>query len=168
MERLTYRGSESMTEDTQATTEFVKRMNEVIDEMEVYTAGRPNTEKVHISVLQLQRFINALKEIPLAYDEKIIGKHGNGWIPVKTRPVIAEEKGYCSDYGMIYECSLPEDGQEVLITTKYGTVEKTTFYTDYGCYFENYEDCDEVIAWSPLPEPWKATKSENRNNNLAP
>lgn len=46
-------------------------VNDVIDELEVYTCGRPNTMKVEISVLQLQRFINKLKNIPTAYD---IGK----------------------------------------------------------------------------------------------
>ena len=42
-------------------------VNDVIDELEVYTCGRPNTMKVEISVLQLQRFINKLKNIPTAY-----------------------------------------------------------------------------------------------------
>ena len=43
-------------------------VNDVIDELEVYTCGRPNTMKVEVSVLQLQRFINKLKNIPIAYD----------------------------------------------------------------------------------------------------
>ena len=92
----------------------------------------------------------------------------SGWIPIKTRPMSEEEKEYYSEYysgfhfkgdGMIYECPLPDDGQEVLITTKYGNAEKTTFYTDCGNYFEYYENDDEVIAWMPLPEPYK--ESEN-------
>ena len=48
-------------------------VNDVIDEFEVYTCGRPNTMKVEISVLQLQRFINKLKNIPTAYDiDKVV------------------------------------------------------------------------------------------------
>ena len=48
-------------------------VNDVIDELEVYTCGRPNTMKVEISVLQLQRFINKLKNIPTAYPvDKVI------------------------------------------------------------------------------------------------
>ena len=71
-----------------------------------------------------------------------------------------EEKDFYSEYlfegnGLIYECPLPDDGQEVLITSNYGSVDKTTFYTDCGNYFENYEDYDEVIAWKPLPEPYQ-------------
>ena len=48
-------------------------VNDVIDKLEVYTSGRPNTMKVEISVLQLQRLINKLKNIPTAYDvDKVI------------------------------------------------------------------------------------------------
>ena len=48
-------------------------VNDVIDELEVYTCGRPNTMKVGISVLQLQRFINKLKNIPTAYNvDKVV------------------------------------------------------------------------------------------------
>ena len=48
-------------------------VNDVIDELEVYTCGRPNTMKVEISVLQLQRLINKLKNIPTAYSvDKVV------------------------------------------------------------------------------------------------
>ena len=48
-------------------------VNDVIDKLEVYTCGRPNTMKVEISVLQLQRFINRLKNIPTAYSvDKVV------------------------------------------------------------------------------------------------
>ena len=48
-------------------------VNDVIDELEVYTCGRPNTMKVEVSVLQLQRFINKLKNIPTAYSvDKVV------------------------------------------------------------------------------------------------
>lgn len=43
-------------------------VNAVIDELEVYTSDRPNTMKVEVSVLQLQRYINKLRNIPIAYD----------------------------------------------------------------------------------------------------
>ena len=48
-------------------------VNDVIDELEVYTCGRLNTMKVEVSVLQLQRFINKLKNIPIAYSvDKVV------------------------------------------------------------------------------------------------
>ena len=87
--------------------------------------------------------------------QEVAEEYNGGWILIKTRPATEEEKEYYSEYlfednGLIYECPLPDDGQEVLITSKYGSVDKTTFYTDCGNYFENYEDYDEVIAWQPL------------------
>lgn len=101
----------------------------------------------------------ALTEAMLIVQE-VAGEYKGGWIPVKTRPMTEEEKEYYSEYyfegnGIIYECPLPDDGQEVLITSKYGSVDKTTFYADFGNYFENYEDYDEVIAWQPLPDAYK-------------
>ncbi len=76
------------------------------------------------------------------------------WIPIVIRPLTGEER---KDYGVeiefVYDCVLPEDGQDVLVTTPYG-VRQTTFYTDYGCYFENYEDEGDVIAWCELPQPY--------------
>ena len=103
---------------------------------------------------------NVNQAIALNFAKRIVqdvaAEYKDGWIPIKTRPMTEEEKEYYSEYlfggnGLIYECPLPEDGQEVLVTSKYGSVDKTTFYTDCGNYFENYEDYDEVIAWQPLP-----------------
>ena len=59
----------------------------------------------------------------------------NDWIPIKTRPMTDEEKEYYSEYticdcDIIYNCPLPEDGQEVLVTDKYGNVEVDTFCID--------------------------------------
>lgn len=48
-------------------------VNDVIDELEVYTSGRSNIMKVEVSVLQLRRFINKLKNIPTAYNaDKVV------------------------------------------------------------------------------------------------
>lgn len=91
------------------------------------------------------------------------------WIKIKTRPATKEEQkeftcaGEFDEIGFVYDCQLPDDGQEVLITTYCGTVEKVAFYRDsyYGCYFEQYEDEGDVLAWMPLPEPYKEEKQEN-------
>ena len=57
------------------------------------------------------------------------------------------------------EAALPEEGQEVIITTEGGFVGTDVFDYDYGdeedgmgCYFEGH-DIDEVRAWMPFPEP---------------
>ena len=120
-----------------------------------------------------EKIINSIKELAdyngnayldsadiIEIVQEVSEEYKGGWIPVKTRPMTEEEKEYYSEYlfegnGLIYECPLPDDGQEVLVTSKHGSVDKTTFYTDCGNYFENYEDYDEVIAWQPLTEPFK-------------
>ena len=76
------------------------------------------------------------------------------WIEVKIRPLTEEEKEIYEDgCEFIYDCELPDDGDEVLISNRYG-VAFTNFYTDYGCYFENYEDEGDVLAWMPIPKPF--------------
>ena len=82
------------------------------------------------------------------------------WIPVTSRPMTEEEmQEYECDYGFIYNCSLPDDGQDTLIQTPFG-IRFATFYNDtqYGIYWEGFEDEDDVIAWMPLPKPYKEDK----------
>ena len=91
----------------------------------------------------------------------------DGWIPIKTRQMTEKEKEHYISIGWsedsldyIYNCLLPDDGQEVLITDSMGNVELDTFCSDDGCYFECNCDADEVIAWMPLPQPYKAESEE--------
>lgn len=89
------------------------------------------------------------------------------WIPIKTRPLTEEEKEEWytkfEEYDFVYDCEIPEHNQEVLITTKDGFVVNTIFCTDMGCYFEGYEEEDDVLAWMPLPEPYKEEGGKNDN-----
>lgn len=83
------------------------------------------------------------------------------WTPLKTRPMTDEEREHYREWSdiegaMIFDCQLPEDGQEVLISYG-GYVCVDTFCKDDGCYFEGV-DIDDVEAWMPLPEPYKAEK----------
>lgn len=89
------------------------------------------------------------------------------WIPITTRKLTEEEKAREAEkYGMrpedfddswVYTCKLPEDGQEVLVTTRvWGYIVIDTFHVDEdGPWFENHEEEDEILAWMPLPEPYK-------------
>lgn len=82
------------------------------------------------------------------------------WIPIKFRPMTDEEKKYYEEYPDVeemFDCSMPEDGQEILITTAYGTVLADVCCVDnYGYGLEKYEDWMDVLAWMPMPEPYKA------------
>lgn len=103
----------------------------------------------------------------MKYKEPLVYKEGDRrkepkWIPVNYRKITAEEKDcYGEDVSIVYDCVLPEDGQDVLITTYKGNVVFTTFYDDGECvYFDNWEDYDDVIAWMPLPNPFKKEEEE--------
>ena len=88
------------------------------------------------------------------------------WVPMTTRPMTEEEKEkyreqleYVDD-AVIFNCPLPDDGQEVFITV-YGETELDTFYNDAidGCYFEN-RDIENVTAWMPKPKPYEPQESD--------
>lgn len=92
--------------------------------------GRPFEGTAYEFGLKLMDFI-----------ENIDGEKANGWIPVSER--------------------LPEKNKDVIATVKYsgfmgmyGRWLKTAFIDDYG---EWNGECigGEVIAWMPLPEPYK-------------
>ncbi len=102
-----------------------------------------------------------------ALDTTIKALEQISWTPIKTRPMTEEEKEeFEIEYPYIYDCPLPDDGQDVFITTCCGNVEVDTFCREYeGCYFETNCDDGDVIAWMPLPEPYKA-ESEDGNGSI--
>lgn len=91
------------------------------------------------------------------------------WIPITFRPFTEEElRIYCEKWsvkpedvtdreGWVYNCPLPDDGEEVLITTKtWGYICLDTFHADPdGFFFEDHEDADEVAAWMRLPKSYE-------------
>ena len=75
------------------------------------------------------------------------------WKRIKERALTEEEReSFGDEYKYTYEPPLPEDGQEVLVTTKDGYVMMDIF-SDGG--FENNSDYGDLLAWMPLPEPYK-------------
>lgn len=102
-----------------------------------------------------------LSAVRNAVEIEDISENKGEWIPIITRPMTEEEKEeYHGEYDpnqtQMYDCPIPEDGQEVLVTTWLGVVTTDTFYRDGGCYFETFCDDGEVVAWQHLPEPYKA------------
>jgi hypothetical protein len=92
------------------------------------------------------------------------------WIPIKYREMTEEEKQYYADqtgcdpeeFDYMFDCPLPEDGEEVLVNTPFDYVGMTTFYEDsiFGNYFEDYEDMGDLIAWMHKPAPYKGETHE--------
>ena len=82
------------------------------------------------------------------------------WTPIVTRPLTEEEKEEYPDYTCIYECPMPDDCEEVLVSTKWGVSIDTYYAEPDGCYFENYCDEGDVLAWQPFPKPYEGGKDK--------
>lgn len=101
-----------------------------------------------------------LKEV-LAYEcGKAAARPRGEWIPIKTRKLTEEEREKYPNSTFMYDCQLPDDGEDVLVTTWGGNVALDTFCRDDGCYFEYGCDEGDVIAWQPLPKPYEKGGAE--------
>ena len=75
------------------------------------------------------------------------------WIPITYRDADEDEQ----EDGAIYmlTCPLPEEGEEVLVSSgKYIRID--TMCYDKGWYFDSYGDIRDVDAWIPLPKPYRS------------
>ena len=103
-------------------------------------------------------YYQEMNELCEAYEMAIKILENSSWIPIKARELTAEEKEEHPDITFMWDCPLPDDAQDVLITTSWGDVKICTFCVDdIGSYFDEMDE-DDVLAWMPLPEPY--TKEE--------
>ena len=78
-----------------------------------------------------------------------------GWIPFKWREPDAEEKENHPDWTFVFDCPLPDDKQEILVSNG-RWVWKDEWSDDAGdCGLESGDDIDEGMAWMPMPEPYR-------------
>lgn len=87
------------------------------------------------------------------------------WIPIKAHPATDEEQESRPDIDYWFDCKLPDDGQEILVTVKHKNwigVEKDVCYVD-SCYSldSGYDWLDDIVAWMPLPEPYQERGEQN-------
>lgn len=105
----------------------------------------------------------------------IIDHAPSPWIPITYRPITMEERiEFAKHYGIefcdtleekVFDCPMPEDGQEILISKSWGVVEDVADNDIDGegfiCYgLEGNGDWDGVDAWMPKPEPYKKGGAE--------
>lgn len=106
--------------------------------------------------------------LPVHFKEMVDGiPDAPQWIPVKFRPMDEEEKQYWEEhYGYkfgedfdckMFDCPMPEDGQEVWVCSKCGNVWQDTCVVDEGIGLEENGDWYDIVAWMPFnrPEPYK-------------
>ena len=114
-----------------------------------------NGEGFTIDVCQkAQRIIDEQPTIPSA--EAV-----QGWIPFTRRPMTEEEQKYYPNCTFMFDCVLPDDGDEILVSNG-RFVWMDTFCKDIdGCYLDGGDDIDEDMAWMPLPKSYEP-KTERR------
>lgn len=98
------------------------------------------------------------------------------WIPVTYRPMTAKERialaehygiEYCDTFEeKIFDCPMPEDGQRILLSRSWGVdidvADNDVDGEGFICYgLEGNGDWDGVLAWMPLPEPYKEEGETN-------
>lgn len=96
------------------------------------------------------------------------------WIPIKYKQATKEQIDHmCKICGIsedkleesekrVFDCPMPNDGQEILVCMKSGIVHVDVNYRDFGdCYgLEDAEDWDDVSAWMPMPMPYEGEGDE--------
>lgn len=83
-----------------------------------------------------------------------------GWIPFTRRPMTEEEQKDYPNCTFIFDCVLPDDGDEILVSNR-RFVWMDVFCSDVdGCYLDSGDDIGEDMAWMPLPEPYKGGEDE--------
>ena len=134
-------------------TEIIERLKNIAEHA-VHTVGeRPfimsldDGIAVHEAIELLEKAETNCPEIP------------DSWIPVKAHPATDEEQESSPDIDYWFDCEMPDDEQEILVTVKHKnwlSVEKDVCYVD-SCYGldSGYDWLDDIIAWMPLPEPYK-------------
>ena len=98
-------------------------------------------------------------EISEAYDQAIDILEKSRWIPVSYRARTEEEKKRSEpEIDFVWTCPLPNDHEEVLITTRSWGVQATMFRCSDCCYFDDWDE-DDIVAWMPYPQGYKEETS---------
>lgn len=97
------------------------------------------------------RAAGALKALPPAQP---------AWIPVMWHYATESELEERPDIAIWFDCNMPNDGDEILITTGQDYVEKDICYIDEGFSLDSGHDwIYDVKAWKPMPAPYRGGKN---------
>lgn len=135
--------------EKRSTDEFDKQVNEAYCNRQI--ARCEQCGKDH---QQLADWLKELKQL----------REQTRWIPVKWHEITEEEREreeYPAEYVTFLDNLMPDDEEEILVTVKNRRgqvwVEKDACMVDDGYHLDSgYDWIDDVIAWMPLPKPYKA------------
>ncbi len=108
------------------------------------------------------------KEAVEVVTDLCIKKEPSAWIPGKYRDMTQEEIERYSEYTeatKMFDCKMPDDGQDILVSTRGGYVYADICEIDdmYGIGLEDYGDWEDIVAWIPLPEPYKEAAGHDKS-----
>lgn len=109
---------------------------------------------------------NGLCEAQLKWDAKklleaVKSAHTvSGWIPFKQRPLDDEECEDHPNWAWIWDCPLPDDGQEILVSSKRYVWKDEWFDDCDGSGLESGAEIGDDWAWRPMPKPYKPPEEE--------
>ena len=93
--------------------------------------------------------------------KEIDGKIMLSWTPVKYRNMTDEEiqeteeqigEKLEPDQTIMFDCAMPDDGEDILLSTKWGIViDRCEYDPAFGYGLEDRGDWDGVEAWMSLP-----------------
>lgn len=106
--------------------------------------------------------LKVMETVEMEREQHLDVRKPGEWNRITKRPMDAEEREFwevemveiADENAFIYE-NLPEEGEEVLVCTRWGTVFIDSLCCDEGCYFEEHGEMDGIVAWMPLPKPYK-------------
>ena len=84
-----------------------------------------------------------------------------GWIPFTRRPMTEEEQKDYPNCTFMFDCVLPDDGDEILVSNGRFVWMDALCNDGDGFYLGSGDDIGEDMAWMPLPEPYEP-KTERR------
>lgn len=87
-----------------------------------------------------------------------------GWISIKWHDCTDEDRekyGFSKEIVCVFDCEMPDDEQEILVTTSHGYIEKDVNYIDDGFHLDSGWDwIEDIKAWMPLPKMYEEGESE--------
>ena len=113
--------------------------------------------------------IEKLKSLPIELDAKTIQRcievlsnmpSADRWIPCSER--LPEPNRHDAEYVDVYYLAQTEFGD--MITASYNEAHEGTKWWEQMYSYRIFDD--EIVAWMPLPEPWKEARTNESNNRF--
>lgn len=150
------------------TSELVDKLRSIASSEGFYDDRIPS-EKAKIIKMAADTIEELSAKLQVSQMERSSRYYNGGWIPVKWHKITEDERkkeGYPVEWDIYLDGLLPNDGDEILITVSGGNgntyVEKDECCEDdNGLYLDGgYDWVEDVIAWMPLPEPYKESEGK--------